>query len=122
LEVFCDDALLWADDDNLGPLHVETADDVEEVTCAPPEWSTRIDLPPEITVPLMQYAAPAKAFLDAVVAGRPPVPDAATALAAHRVVDAAYRSARGGVPVPLPEPRRVEGASRLRDNDDDAAF
>ena len=26
LEVFCEDALLWADDDYLGPLHVETAE------------------------------------------------------------------------------------------------
>jgi predicted dehydrogenase len=96
LEVFCDDALLWADDDNLGPLHVETTDGVSELAGAPPEWSAQIDLPPEIVVPLLQYAGPAKAFLEALAAGEPPTPDAATALAAHRVVDAAYRSARAG--------------------------
>jgi predicted dehydrogenase len=103
LEVFCEDALLWADDDNVGPLHVETADDELEIACAAPEWAARIDLPAELTVPLLQYAAPAKAFLDAVTAGSSPFPDAATALSAHRVVDAAYRSARsGGAPVGLP--------------------
>jgi len=100
LEVFCEDALLWADDDNLGPLHVETASDVTELAGSPPEWSTRIDLPAEIVVPLLQYATPAKAFLDALGSGERAFPDAATALAAHRVVDAAYRSARaGGAPV-----------------------
>jgi predicted dehydrogenase len=103
LEVFCEDALLWADDDHLGPLHVERTDGVIEVQCAPPPWSESIDLAPEITVPLLQYAVPAKAFLDAVAAGQRPFPDASTALAAHRIVAAAYRSARtGGVPVGLP--------------------
>ena len=54
--------------------------------------------------PLLQYAVPAKAFLDALAAGRRPFPDAATALAAHRIVAAAYRSARaGGAPVGLSE-------------------
>ena len=102
LEVFCEDALLWTDDDNLGPLHIETADGVAELAGEPPEWSTRIDLPAEIVTPLLQYATPAKAFLDALTLGERPGPDAATALAAHRVVDGAYRSARaGGVPIDL---------------------
>jgi myo-inositol 2-dehydrogenase / D-chiro-inositol 1-dehydrogenase len=104
LEVFCEDALLWADDDHLGPLHIERSDDVTEVACAAPRWSDSIDLAPEIALPLLQYAVPAKAFLDAVAAGRRPFPDAATALAAHRIVAAAYRSARaGGAPVGLSE-------------------
>jgi predicted dehydrogenase len=103
LEVFCEDALLWADDDHLGPLHVERTDDATEVVCAPPPWSESIDLAPEIALPLLQYAVPAKAFLDAVATGRRPFPDATTALAAHRIVAAAYRSARaGGAPVGLP--------------------
>jgi predicted dehydrogenase len=104
LEVFCEDALLWADDDHLGPLHVERTQDVTEVVCAPPPWSESIDLAPEIVRPLLQYAVPAKEFLDAVATGRRPFPDAATALAAHRIVAAAYRSARaGGAPVEIPE-------------------
>jgi predicted dehydrogenase len=100
LEIFCEDALLWADDDNLGPLHVETADSEHELAGTPPDWAARLDLPPEVATPLLQYAMPAKAFVDAVVAGVAPSPDAGVALAAHRVVDAAYRSAAaGGQPV-----------------------
>jgi predicted dehydrogenase len=102
LEIFCERALLWADDDHVGPLHVETSDEVTEIVCAPPAWSDAIDLPAELALPLLQYAVPAKSFLDALAEGRQPFPDAATALAAHRIVDAAYRSARaGGGPVRL---------------------
>ena len=96
LEVFCEDALLWVDDDLTGPLHVETADADVEQACPVPDWVGRLGLAPEISVPLSQYAIPAKAFLDAVADGRTPFPDAATALVAHRLVDAAYRSAAGG--------------------------
>jgi len=104
LEVFCDDALLWTDDDHLGPLHIETSGRVFEAVSALPEWTGGLDVPPEILGPLAPYATQAKVFLDAVAAGVAPFPDAATALAAHRVVDAAYRSARGGgIPLVLPE-------------------
>ena len=96
LEVFCEDALLWADDDLTGPLHVETADAELAQACTLPEWVDRLGLSPEISVPLSQYAIPAKAFLDSVAAGDNPFPDAATALVAHRLVDAAYRSAAAG--------------------------
>ena len=42
-------------------------------------------------------------FIAAVRAGRPAAPDFATALAAHRLADAAYRSAEaGGAPLPIP--------------------
>lgn len=99
LEVFCEDALLWADDDNFGPLHVETTDAEHDVSPGPPDWADRLDLPPELARPVLQYATPAKAFLDALDAGTAPAPDARVALAAHRIVDAAYRSAAaGGVP------------------------
>jgi predicted dehydrogenase len=100
LEVFCDDALLWADDDHLGPLHIETSAGVSEVRGELPEWAARLDVPEEFRGPIVQYARPSKAFLDALSA--PPGerikgwPDAGTALSAHRVVDAAYRSAAAG--------------------------
>lgn len=93
LEVFCSDAMLWLDDDHLGPLHIESDDGVACVVGALPEWTGRLELPPEIAQPLAQYAVPARAFLDAVVAGVDASPGAAEALAAHRLVDAAYRSA-----------------------------
>jgi predicted dehydrogenase len=109
LEIFCEDALLWADDDNLGPLHVETADAEYDVAGVPPEWAARLDLSPELAHPLLQYATPAKAFLDALTAGVRPAPDGGVALAAHRIVDAAYRSAaKGGVPVEV-APRASSG-------------
>ena len=100
LEIFCEDALLWTDDDNLGPLHVETSDAEHELGPSLPEWVDRLPLPPEVAHPLLQYATPAKAFVDALTVGARPAPDAAVALAAHRIVDAAYRSAAAGsVPV-----------------------
>jgi predicted dehydrogenase len=108
LEIFCEDALLWADDDNLGPLHVETGDDQHDVAGVVPPWAARLELPTQLAHPILQYATPAKAFLDALAAGVPPSPGAEVALAAHRIVEAAYRSAgSGNVPVgiarrPLP--------------------
>lgn len=108
LEVFCEDALLWLDDDNLGPLHVETSGGHDVVECPLPEWSSAFRVPDEYRAALALYAAPAREFLDDLASGaapRPPV--AADALAAHRVVDAAYRSAElGGSPVSLPRRAR----------------
>jgi predicted dehydrogenase len=55
-----------------------------------------------------EYAPATKSFLDALAAGGTAAtgfPDAATALAAHRVVDAAYRSAAAGGEAITPPPR-----------------
>jgi predicted dehydrogenase len=100
LEVFCEDALLWTDDDLLGPLHVETTDATEERAGELPDWIDRLALAPELRIPVSQYAVPAKSFLDSVASGTRPSPGADVALAAHRLADAAYRSAAaGGQPV-----------------------
>lgn len=99
LEVFCEDALLWTDDDYLGPVHVETGDGAEAVEAELPDWVDRFTVGEALTKPLAQYAEPAKHFLDALSASGPAAegfPDAPTALAAHRLVDAAYRSAAAG--------------------------
>jgi predicted dehydrogenase len=106
IEVFCERALLWSDDDHLGPLHVETSAGSRVVASEPPEWTDRLGFPAEYAVPLARYAAPALGFLDALARGVAPAaagaPDAATALAAHRLVDLAYRSAAaGGTPLAL---------------------
>ena len=66
---------------------------------APPGGSTALTVPEVLAKPLAQYAEPSKAFLDALVrtAVTPRAdPDAQVALAAHRIVDLAYRSAGGG--------------------------
>ena len=48
------------------------------------------------------YVEADRAFVDAVVSGAPPAPSLDDALVAHRLVDAAYRSAAaGGVPITL---------------------
>ncbi|MCZ7526209.1 MAG: Gfo/Idh/MocA family oxidoreductase [Acidimicrobiia bacterium] len=102
LEVFCEDAFLWTEDDHLGPLHVETSAGSEVVEGRPPGWIGDLAVPAELAVPLGQYAAPSKDFLDALAEGGSGFPDAATALAAHRLVDLAYCSAaQGGVPLPV---------------------
>ncbi len=108
LEVFCERALLWTDDDYLGPLHVETDDGELIVDAEPPSWSSRFTLPEVYAKALAQYAEPSKAFLDSLSllgTATPPEgaaighPHAADALGAHRLVDLVYRSAADdGVP------------------------
>ncbi|MEY2476999.1 MAG: hypothetical protein QOG87_2314 [Actinomycetota bacterium] len=101
IEVFCERALLWLDDDGGGPVHVEQTSgthDVEARTAA--TWIDALAVPDEYRVALAPYAAADLDFLDAVASGRPPQPSFEVALAAHRVADAAYRSAAlGGVPI-----------------------
>jgi predicted dehydrogenase len=103
LEVFCELATMWTDDDYLGPLFVQTADGTVTVDGMRPEWADRFTVPEPFVNAVAQYAEPTKAFLDALSAagaaavGHPPAQEA---LAAHRLVDAAYRSATsGGIPI-----------------------
>jgi predicted dehydrogenase len=99
LEVFCEEALLWTDDDHLGPLHVETSSGEEVVTPPPPEWINRLSVPEVLAKPLAQYAEPSKHFLDALSRDGNEArghPDARIALEAHGLVDLAYRSAADG--------------------------
>jgi predicted dehydrogenase len=102
LEVFCEKALMWTDDDYLGPVHVQTDDGTTTIEASPPPWTAQLTVPEVYAKALAQYAEPSKAFLDALARGSPVGhPPAADALAAHRLVDAAYRSAAaGGVPLP----------------------
>jgi predicted dehydrogenase len=110
LELFCEEALLWTDDDYLGPLHVETNVGEELVEAVPPSWVDRFDVPEVLAKPLAQYAEPSKAFLDGLSedgARARGYPDVATALASHRLVDWAYQSAAaGGRPIRCEMPAR----------------
>jgi predicted dehydrogenase len=110
LELFCEEALLWTDDDYLGPLHVETAAGEELVEATPPAWVERFDVPEVLAKPLAQYAEPSKAFLEALSKDGSRArgyPDVATALASHRLVDWAYQSAAaGGRPIRCEMPVR----------------
>ncbi|MGZ4735055.1 MAG: Gfo/Idh/MocA family protein [Acidimicrobiia bacterium] len=99
LELFCEEAFLWTEDDYLGPLHVETSDGTETIEGDPPAWIDRLTVPEVLAKPLAQYAEPSKAFLDALVADPRAArghPEVGVALAAHEVVDSAYRSAAAG--------------------------
>jgi myo-inositol 2-dehydrogenase / D-chiro-inositol 1-dehydrogenase len=117
LEVFCEEALLWADDDYLGPLHVETRTGEELVVSAPPPWIDRFELAEALAKPLAQYAEPSMVFLDALARDGLDArgyPDAGIAIAAHRLVDRAYQSAAaGGRPVRC-DPRPHDHGTQAR--------
>ena len=100
IEVFCERALLWLDDDGVGPVHVEQTSGAHQVeTRTAADWIDALVVPDEYREALAPYAAADLGFLHAVAAGRTPEPGFEVALAAHRVADAAYRSAAlGGVP------------------------
>jgi len=115
LEIFCETAALWTDDDYLGPLHVQTSDGTHEIVSALPAWAPALTVPDVYAKPVAHYGTAAKAFLDGLdptvgtATGPAQVgggfPGATEALAAHRLVDDAYRSAAsGGVPVPTGRP------------------
>jgi UDP-N-acetyl-2-amino-2-deoxyglucuronate dehydrogenase len=103
LEVLCEDAFCWTEDDYLGPLHVETSSGSEVLIGEAPDYASRFQLPEVLAKSLSAYAEPARVFLNALAAGGADArghPDVGVALAAHRLVDAAYRSAAaGGVPI-----------------------
>jgi predicted dehydrogenase len=103
IEIFCEDAMVWLDDEFRGPLHIQTSEGTEIRPCPPPAWVE--DLPlgrDEVGLAVRTYAEADRAFIDAVVAGRAPEPSLDDALVAHRLVDAVYRSAdAGGVPIRL---------------------
>jgi predicted dehydrogenase len=92
--------MAWLDNDFLGPLHIETCDGVETRPCNAPQWVC--DLPlgdDDVGLAIRSYAEADRAFLDAVAQGRAAEPSFDEALIAHRLVDAAYRSAsQGGSP------------------------
>ena len=104
LEVFCEGAALWTDDDYLGPLHVQTSEGTREIMGELPEWAGQLEVPEVYAKPVAHYGVAAKEFLDglALAPPRPGSPGATEALGAHRLVDQAYRSASsGGLPLPM---------------------
>jgi predicted dehydrogenase len=96
LEAFCERGFLWTDDDNTGPLHVETSEGTEVIACDPPSWVDGIRVPEPSRRALGLYAEASRRFLASLEAGSAGYPGAGDALAAHRLVDAAYRSAALG--------------------------
>jgi predicted dehydrogenase len=100
LEVFCEDAFLWTDNDRTGPLHIETTQGKEAIACPMPAWMDELPVPADRREVLAPYAEASRRFLDAIASRSAGSPGEGDAVAAHRMVDAAYRSAhRGGAPV-----------------------
>ncbi|HUE06645.1 MAG TPA: Gfo/Idh/MocA family oxidoreductase [Acidimicrobiales bacterium] len=103
VEVFCRDGMVWLDDDFRGPLHVHTSDGTEVRACPSPGWVDALPLADDaIGLAIRAYVEADRAFVDALTSHTPPEPGLDVALTAHRLVDAAYRSAaHGGEPVDL---------------------
>jgi predicted dehydrogenase len=93
VEVFFENAVVWTEDDNTGPLHVSTSTGSEVLTCPPPEWVHGLPVPEESRNSLGLYTEASRRFLEAVASRKTGSPDATDAVAAHVMVDAAYRSA-----------------------------
>ncbi|MFA5788171.1 MAG: Gfo/Idh/MocA family oxidoreductase, partial [Actinomycetota bacterium] len=105
LEIFCEEAMVWLESE-LGPVYVETSAGREEINAEIPAFVSRLDLagvPEEWKVMAAAFAVEDKPFLDALTLRGPSArgtPDVEEALVAHRIVDAAYRSAaQGGIPL-----------------------
>jgi predicted dehydrogenase len=97
LEVFCREGMVWLDDEFRGPLHIQTSDGTEVRPCPSPPWVDALPLADdEVGLAVRAYVEADRAFLDAVTGGRTPEPGLDVALEAHRLVEAAYRSAADG--------------------------
>ena len=101
VEVFCREGTAWLEEDFRGPLHVQTSEGAEVRACASPAWVDALPLTDdEVGLAVRPYVEEDRAFVDAVTGGWAPDPGLDVALAAHRLVDAAYRSAtERGVPI-----------------------
>ncbi len=101
VEVFCRGGMVWLEDEFRGPLHIQTSAGTEVRACPSPAWVDALPLADdEVGLAVRAYVEADRAFVDAVTGGRAPEPGLDVALAAHRLVDAAYRSAAdGGVPI-----------------------
>jgi predicted dehydrogenase len=95
VEVICERAHFWLEDDVWGPVHwTRPGDDVGSVGGT------------DLTLALgglgIEVRNPDQAFIEAVARGVPASPDFATAARAHQVADALYRSAAaGGTALPV---------------------
>jgi predicted dehydrogenase len=97
IEVFGQEGMVWLDDEFRGPLHVQTSDETRVRPCPSPPWVDDLPLAhDEVGLAVRAYVEADRAFVDALTSGTPPAPDLGEALVAHRLVDAAYRSADGG--------------------------
>lgn len=110
VEVFCREGMISLVNEFQGPLRIQTSEGTEDRPCPSPDWVDQLPLAHDRTgLGILAYVEADREFVDAVASGAPPEPGLDVALAAHRIVDAAYRSAAlGGTPTDL----RREGATQ----------
>jgi predicted dehydrogenase len=97
VEVFCRQGMVWLENDFRGPLHVQTSEGTEVRPCPSPEWVDALPLPDDDTgLAIRAYVESDRGFVDAITGGGSAEPTLDVALEAHRLVDAAYRSAADG--------------------------
>jgi predicted dehydrogenase len=114
VEVFCRQGMACLDDDFRGPLHIETSEASEVRACPSPEWVDALPLPDDaVGLAIRAYVEADRSFVDAFTSGHRPEPGLDVALEAHRLVDAAYRSAARGEQVDV---RRMDGDSGSQEN------
>jgi predicted dehydrogenase len=97
-----------------GPLRIQTSEGTEDRACPSPGWVDALPLAQDdIGVGIRAYVEADRSFVDAVASGRTPEPSLDVALAAHRLVDAAYRSAaHAGQPMDLRRATPGEGPTQ----------
>ena len=99
IEVFYEKGFFSVDHDYMGPVnyqtHAQNAGIISEQEVHD-RYLARLGLAGDVFEGLMRHTLEDYMFLKAVIEGRDPFPDFRTALAAHRVVDAVYRSAEAG--------------------------
>jgi myo-inositol 2-dehydrogenase/D-chiro-inositol 1-dehydrogenase len=97
IEVFFREGVVRLSNEFRGPLHIQTSETKEVRECPSPEWVDALPLAnDEIGLAVRAYVEADRDFVDAVSAGTTPEPSLAEAVEAHRLVDAAYRSAAAG--------------------------
>ena len=101
IEVFFEKGLFHVDHDYLGPIHMQThalsAETIPEEEVQR-RYLEKLGLDAAEFGGMLRYSLEDYLFLKALTEGRAPFPDFHTALEAHRVVDAIYRSGEGGGP------------------------
>lgn len=101
-EVFFEDAFVEIEADPRTALRVQDSDGTTDLECSFDAWVNELPVPNDVRLPLAIYADAGSRFCALVSSGTATGPGATEALAAHRLVDAAYRSAgAGGTPVAL---------------------
>ncbi len=99
LELFFENGLFTVDDDYLGPIQFQTHANNSQTLSGDEVWErylALVGLDPRDFSETLGYTLEDYFFLTAASASRAPFPDFRVALEAHRVVDAAYRSAATG--------------------------